>query len=529
MKYLTLITLLASYCCVVAAKPTIARESVAVLYNSDMPDSKGLAEYYASQREIPVENLIGLPLSKKGKITRKEYQDTLENPLRKHFTDKGWWNLQTSSDGLKIATRNKIQVLVCMYGVPYAVNNDGDLALPDGKYPAALTKLNCASVDSELAVLSFHSYPINKPLINRYFKKDSTFSQANTPYYMLVGRIDADSLATCKRMIDDAIETEKTGLWGMAYLDLAKKGASYKIGDDWIEEIEERNWKLGIPTTIDKHKDTYLTNYPMKDTAMYFGWYTGSVNGPFINPGFKFKKGAVAVHLHSFSAANLRNPKASWVGPLIYKGAAATVGNVYEPYLGYSHHFNILHERLTQGYTLIESAYMAIPLLSWQNLVIGDPLYQPYGHLDGAGVVTNQDKFYRACNMAYKAWGKDIPTLVSKMRSTAHKKNDGRYFEVLGLFSRFEGELQEASVFFRSAQKMYLLDSDKTRNIIHAIDMLIEDGQEAEAIIACKAALIKIKNTPEAKTVKSRLNILSPPTPPPAEPNKQIPKNKKKE
>lgn len=76
---------------------------------------------------------------------------------------------------------------------------------------------------------------------------------------------------------------------------------------------------------------------------------------------------------------------------------------------------------------------------------------------------------------------------------------------------------------------MYLLDSDKTRNIIHAIDMLIEDGQKAEAIIACKAALIKIENTPEAKTVKSRLNILSPPPPPPAEPNKQIPKNKKKE
>ncbi|MFT5905684.1 MAG: hypothetical protein ACI9E1_001284 [Cryomorphaceae bacterium] len=527
MKYLSLLALIVSNLFALATKPTIPREAVAVIYNSTMPESKELAEYYASQRQIPAENLIGLPLSKKGKITRKEYQDSLENPLRKHFTDKGWWDLQFTNDGVRLATRNKIQVLVSMYGVPYGVENDRSVKLPAGQKPSAFTKLNCAALDSELAVLSVHGFPIYQPLPNKYFKKDIPFSQAGTPFYMLVGRIDADSLATCKRMIDDAIETEKTGLWGMAYLDLAKKGASYKMGDDWITEIEGQNWKLGIPTTIDKNKDTYLTNYPMKDTAMYFGWYTRNVNGPFINPDFKFKKGAVAVHLHSFSASNLRNPKREWVGPLIHKGAAATVGNVYEPYLGGTHHFNILHDRLTQGYTLIESAYMSVPLLSWQNLVIGDPLYQPYLHLDGTGIEAKEDKFYRACSVAYKAWGKDIPTLVRKLRSAGHKTNDGRYFEVVGLFRRYQGEFLEASMFFSSAQKMYLLDFDKTRNVIHAVDMLIEDGQKAKAITACKAVLIKIKGTPEAKTVQSKLNILSPPPPPPAKPKKKNPQKKK--
>lgn len=523
MKYLIIFLLLISQFVVVAAKQSISRSAVAVLYNSNMAESKELAEYYASQRGIPIKNLVGLPLSKSGKISRKEYRDTIETPLRAYFTDKEWWRLQVTTDGVKLATRSKIELLVCMYGVPYGVNKELNLKLPEGVPLNEFTKQDCASVDSELSILSIHNIPSYQPIQNKNFKKDTNFIEANTPYYMLVGRIDGDSIVTCKRMIDDAIATEKTGLWGMAYLDLAKKGAGYTLGDEWISTIEEKNWKLGIPSTIDKNRDTYLTNYPMKDVAMYFGWYTSRVNGPFLNPDFKLKKGAIAVHLHSFSARELRHPRKNWVGPLMSKGAAATVGNVYEPYLGGSHHFDILHDRLTQGYTLIESAHMAIPLLSWQNVVVGDPLYQPYKYLDGSGEVAEDDRFYRACCMAFKAWGKDVPTLVKKLRSAAHKANDARYFEVIGLLRRYQGKLEEANLFFTSAQKMYLLGSDKARNAFHIIDMMIELGLKEQAIIGCKAMLIKIKGTPEAKTLQAMLNILSPPPPPPARPNKQIP------
>jgi uncharacterized protein (TIGR03790 family) len=523
MKLLTLFTFLVTTILGFGAKPSIPREAVAVLYNSDMPESKELAEYYMRIREIPAENLIGLPLSKKGKITRGEYQESLETPLRKHFTEKGWWELGVTNDGIKLSIRNKIQVIVSMHGVPFGIENVVNHKLPEGEKPSPFTKFNCAAVDSELAVLSVHDFPIYQPLPNKYFQADTSFSSANHPYYMMVGRIDADTLATCKRMIDDAVEIEKTGLWGMAYLDLAQKDAGYKLGDDWIKEIEVKNWKLGIPTTIDKNKDTYLTNYPMRDTALYFGWYTGDVNGPFLNPDFKLKKGAIAIHLHSFSASDIRNPKISWVGPLIAKGAAATLGNVYEPYLGGSHHFNILHDRLTQGYTLIESAYMAIPLLSWQNLVIGDPLYQPYKHLGGSGDEVEEDKFYRACHEVFQVWGDNITELERKMRSAAHTANDGRYFEVLGLHRRYKGGLVEGIRFFSSAEKMYLLDSDKTRIILHIIDLLVESGQKENAIITCKELLTKIKDAPWSQTVQAKLNILSPPPPPPAKPNKEIP------
>jgi len=52
---------------------------------------------------------------------------------------------------------------------------------------------------------------------------------------------------------------------------------------------------------------------------------------------------------------------------------------------------------------------------------------------------------------------------------------------------------------------------------------MIETGQKGQAIIACKAALLRIKDTPEAKMLEDRLLILSPPPPPPAQPHKKVP------
>ena len=128
--------------------------------------------------------------------------------------------------------------------------------------------------------------------------------------------------------------------------------------------------------------------------------------------------------------------------------------------------------------------------------------------------------------MAFQAWGQDIPALVAKMRSAGHKTNDGRYFEVLGLLRYYQGKFQEAGLFFTSAQKMYLLDYDKTRNALHIIDMLIQTGQKEQAVLVCKTMLGRVKDTPEGMALVATLNILSPPPPPPAKPNKELPSKK---
>jgi len=112
--------------------------------------------------------------------------------------------------------------------------------------------------------------------------------------------------------------------------------------------------------------------------ALYFGWYAGDLNGPLAAPGFRFPPGAVALHIHSFSAHTLRSATSGWCGPLVARGVTATVGNVYEPYLDFTHRPDLFFRALARGDNLVEAAYYAVPVLSWQSLVIGDPLYRPF-------------------------------------------------------------------------------------------------------------------------------------------------------
>lgn len=513
-------------CYTLCAKSQIAPDSVVILYNTNNPESSKLAFYYAKARGIPHKNIIGLNTPNKGHISREQYITTIQDPLRHHFSSNYWWKLGKTSDGFTLPTVNNKRLLVCMYGVPFGIR---DQKLPKEEAAKVLItqRSNSASVDSELAMFGIKNIPLRGPLPNKYFKKQESFAaiQELTPYFM-VGRIDGPSFEISKRLIDDAIATENQGLWGMCYLDKAHKGSAYKVGDDWLTNIEKLNWKSGIPTTLDDNKQTYLTNYPMRDVSLYYGWYTSAHNGPFLNPNFKFKRGAIAVHLHSSSASNIRNKNKNWSGPILAKGAAATVGNVYEPYLQMTHHFDILHKRLVQGYTFIEAASMAIPVLSWQNLALGDPLYQPFKNLNGSGEIIEEDKLYRSVNIAFQAWKHDPERIAQKLTTAAIQKKDARYYEILGLWSLFKKNSQCALSYFQSARNKFNTSSDKVRIALHIANLYRSEKKKADAKAVLKYALIGREETASGKTLKAMLNILDPPPPPAAKPrNKQTLKN----
>jgi hypothetical protein len=52
---------------------------------------------------------------------------------------------------------------------------------------------------------------------------------------------------------------------------------------------------------------------------------------PLADPGFRFRPGAVAVHIHSYNASTLRATDSNWIAPLLSKGAAALLGNTNPP------------------------------------------------------------------------------------------------------------------------------------------------------------------------------------------------------
>src|SRR5207302_9254349 len=150
--------------------------------------------------------------------------------------------------------------------------------------------------------------------------------------------------------------------------------------------------------------------YPMTDCALYFGWKADNAAGPFAQPDFRFSRGAVAVHIHSFSAMTLRDPNAFWVAPLLERGAAATLGNVYEPYLQMTAHLNIFNDRLLHGFTFAESAYSSIEVLSWMWVMVGDPLYRPYGswlQIEAAGDSGKTDQWKMYHNFAVQNFSND--------------------------------------------------------------------------------------------------------------------------
>ena len=510
---------LLSFALVARAAPVPpAPESVAILYNSASKDSKALADMYATARGIPADNLVGLELPDTEEISRADFDGKLRKPLVREYDRREWWMREKAPQGNLVPVKNKIRVMVCMRGVPSRVAEvPGDF--PAKPEPKDYVNAGAAAVDSELALLGVDGLPVKGPLNNPYFKTEKSF--ADTGIAMtLVGRIDGPSQSVCERMIRDAIETEKTGLWGMSVIDIAKKFPDAPTGDPALENIARLHREEGIPVMVDRFPDTLPLNFPLRDTSIYYGWYDWNVSGPFLNPSFQFKKGAVAVHLHSFSAAQLRDPSKNWCAPLLARGAAATLGNVNEPLLPLTHNFDIFQARLLAGYTLVEAAYMAAPAVSWQNVVLGDPLYRPFLHLDGSGEVTDADREYRAIRVANLRWKDDPKKMDNMLREGADKLKSGPMLEAIALMEVEQRKGPEAASDFLKAKVYYTAKPDRLRMDLEVAAIDRAAGNKEAAIKQLRGARTLYQDIPEVSAAAAWLNIIDPPPPPPAQPKK---------
>lgn len=498
----------------------IAPDAVVLLYNSRVTESKALAETYAKARGIPADHLLGWEMPTTADITREEYQNAIAKPLRDTFDKRGLWRRGRDRQGIVAPVSNTVQALVTFKGVPLRIKqtppppaNPGKPAPP----PDPFKGHDEASVDSELAMCGMEGLPYEGPWQNKFFQSTASFSDAKMPFLILTARIDAPTYATCERMIRDAVETETTGLWGMCYVDIANK---FPQGDVWMNEIATLSRATGIPTVVDKFNETFPAGYPMADAATYFGWYDWNPSGPLMDPAFRFRKGAVAVHLHSFSAEQLTNPGKNWCAPLLDRGAAATLGNVWEPYLHLTHHLSVFHKNLLAGDTLVEAAWKAMPATSWQGIVLGDPLYRPFLHLRGDGKITDQDRDYRAVRAAMLQYPRaserreKLATAISRTRSPVLS-------EALGLDFLADGSTPDAAQRFLATKALYPAQADQLRQDFHIIAIDREAGRKNLALKTLRDAQMRYPTLPGAQGVKAWINILDPPPPPPAPTDKK--------
>jgi uncharacterized protein (TIGR03790 family) len=476
-----------------------------VVFNQDVPESVELAKFYAQKRDIARDHLVGLSISKTEEISRDEYDTMIRDPLRAAFKERGWWKLNEPHGGPITVTSNSIRFVGVIKGVPLKIRPAADYP---GDKPGGppIGNRNDASVDSEIAALGAFSDQISGPLPNPYFQSYRAIAEVDNSAVLLVCRLDAPQVATVRRMITNAVETERTGLWGRAYIDGAHNSTGgLGVGDHWLAEVRDQLHKVGVPLIYEDTAEIFPNSYPMTDCALYYGWYAGTMAGPFTQPDFQFAPGAVAIHIHSFSANTLRDENANWAGPLLTRGATATIGNVYEPYLQLTAHLNVFNDRLLHGFTFAESAYMSAPTLSWMSVMVGDPLYRPYAAWIGVGDKEKPSSDWSAYHdFAVKNASLGGTEFRAAAKQFAARTHNAVVLEDVGLLEAGAENYIGASGCFDLARTTYTKRDDILRTVLHEADALAKQNKAKRALDLIRTVLRIAPDAPASSLLRKK-------------------------
>ncbi len=505
----TLLGLGISFCQAEAPDPS----KVVVIHNTADPESGTLATLYAEGRGIPRDRIVGLTAPLTEEISRTDFESTIAGPLREHFVKHGWWRVEVTAGGQGVLVASRVQFAVLLRGMPLKIAQ-GTPGPGDNPafVPEVMRPFNNASVDSEIAALPLASAQISGAIPNPFHRSTRRVRDFSEAPMLLVTRLDGPTVADVQRMISDALETEQRGLIGWGWFDLRGiTSEGYKAGDDWIEAARVASIKAGIPSAWDRRETVWSNGYPMTSAAVYMGWYAQAPVGPMTMPAFRFEKGAVAGHIFSFSAATLRDPVNSWCGLLVDRGACATFGNVYEPFLQFTTQPGILMERLLEGWTFAEAAYAGTHVLSWMNTFIGDPLYRPFKRPPGGD------------HPLYAAWRDGVKNASSggksgdaALQNTGKKLKSAQFFEALGLLRLQQGALEPAADAFKAARKLYTNDEDKLRTICHMVEHLRHAGRKLDALEMIDSATRDYSIGATSSVLLEIRREIAPPPPPPA-------------
>ena len=387
----------------------IAPGEVAVLVNEKSADSVRIGELYITLRGVPKANLVKIRVEDHENITRNKFNELIALPLKNALKE------------LHLKGVN-IRCIVTTYGVPlrvgsqrppeYSAEEMSKYGKLREKKEEELTRLKeeakekkelrkeikalkdeinglrmkinhltgqdtIAAVDSEIALLLSPEYDLSGWKPNPEFLYNKARSGNKPERILIVGRIDAPTPELAGNMVRTAIEVEKSGLSGRVYLDARGKTGDdpYSRFDADIRRTAEILQKSALPVVLDNDNKLFGPGEaPM--AALYCGWYS---LGNYVD-AFEWVKGAVGYHVASSEAVSLRNPKRRyWVKSMIEDGVAATLGPVAEPYLASFPPPSLFFPLLMSGrYTLGEVYVMTNPFVSWQMILVGDPLYNPF-------------------------------------------------------------------------------------------------------------------------------------------------------
>lgn len=476
----------------VAASAAEPVDSVVVVYNELMPESRKVAEHYAQARRIPFVQVVGLKLPQEEAISRRDFRRQLQEPLLEKFEKNKWFQFGSGKEKSRV-TAASVRYLVLCYGVPLKIPRDEGLRESDADRLPPELRRNEAAVDSELSLLprAKEKLLLAGPLPNNVFAATNREMLHPTNGVLMVTRLDGPTADIASGLVDKAIEAELNGFWGRAYFDArGLTNTSYKPGDDMIRGAAAIAQRLGFDTTLDTFPETFSTAFAMSHVALYAGWYDGEVSGPFLRPTVEFMPGAFAYHLHSFNAATLRSPSAHWIGPLLAKGATISFGSVDEPYLSGTPNVALFIERLLWNrFTFGEAAYCALPVSSWQTTVVGDPLYRPFAEppdrlhfrLEAINHPALEWSHLRVINLNQASGASTLAEMIGYLNQIPQTTNSAVLMEKLGDLQQANKEFALAAGTYLQAAKLRASPMQRVRLLLRAGDLysIVDRKQEA--------------------------------------------------
>ena len=240
-------------------------------------------------------------------------------------------------------------------------------------------------------------WPVAGQVDNPYFlgivpvAQAKTFSHEVADLY-LVTRLDGYTVDDVIGLIDRGAAPSREG---RILLD-QKAGLDDPVGNQWLKAAADRLATLGFSGRVVLE----TTEQVLSGENNVLGYYSWGSNDRAITRrrfGFGYVPGAIAGTFVSSDGRTFREPPASWTtgawndksayfagspqslaGDLIREGVTGVAGHVGEPYLDGTARPDILFPAYVTGFNLAESFYLAIRYVSWQNVVVGDPLCAPF-------------------------------------------------------------------------------------------------------------------------------------------------------
>jgi uncharacterized protein (TIGR03790 family) len=302
-----------------------------VLYNADVFSSREVALYYAAQRAVPPENVLGIHLPDVDVISPEAF-----TPIRRQALDQ----MPTT-----------VQSLVLVWSRPYAVGC------------MSVTSAFAAGYRPQFCPLACTRTPIS-PLFD-----SGGWLPADTVGWWPAMLLPSDDVILARALIQRGVAADATASAGTLYL--VRTGDPHRnvraAGYAAVElMLAHRVHVMELSTPVNR------------EAADAIGYFTGVTHVEELAK-IRFRNGAVADHLTSKGGeldGTSQMPAIAW----LRQGATASYGTVSEP-CSFVEKFPdplVLFEHYTHGETVLESYWKSVQMPG-QGLFIGEPLSRPYG------------------------------------------------------------------------------------------------------------------------------------------------------